>query len=273
MKENLKYINHLNEVYEFSKEESYVFEHTLRNYSWNVITKNNRVAGFNKSISAKSITLIIHARDELHGFEIRNRLYEITEKDVLAEKPGKLILDGYYLSCYVTESQKREFMYRKRHMELDLTVTTDYPYWCRETNNSYNKGMTAELHGIDFPTDYPYDYCLDMASDRINNPGFASANFKIIIYGPAANPSVTIGDHIYRVNCTVGQGEYLTIDSIRKKIFITDNQGATTNKFNDRLKTSYIFEKILPGANTVAWSSDFGFDVILFDERSEPKWT
>lgn len=272
MKENLKYINHLNEVYEFSKEESYVFEHTLRNYSWNVITKNNRVAGFNKSISAKSIPLIIHARDELHGFEIRNRLYEITEKDVLAEKPGKLILDGYYLSCYVTESQKREFMYRKRHMELDLTVTTDYPYWCRETNNSYIKGMTAELHGIDFPTDYPFDYVESITFHTLYNPNFVASNFIICIFGACRDPAITIGENMYRVYCDVGQSEQLIINSKDKTIQLKQSKGNVINKFQCRDKEHYIFERISPGNTVVGWDGSFGFNIVLIEERSEPKW-
>lgn len=273
MRENLKYVNHLNEVYEFSQEDSYVFEHTLRNYSWNVITKNNRVAGFHKSISAKNIPLLIHTRDDLHSFEIRNRLYEITEKDVLAEKPGRLILDGYYLSCYVTESQKSEFLYRKRHMKLALTVTTAYPYWCRETKNSYMKGQQAELKGLDYPTDFPFDYILSVTYNTLFNPNFVASNFIIRIFGACSTPAITIGENTYKVNCEVGENEQLIINSKDKTIQLKQSNGAVVNKFKNRDKEHYIFERIPPGTTNIGWDGSFGFDVVLIEERSEPKWT
>ena len=40
-----------------------------------------------------------------------------------------------------------------------------------------------------------------------------------------------------------------------------------------RNKDSYIFEKIQPGTNYVIIDGDFGVDIILMEERSEPKWT
>jgi hypothetical protein len=54
---------------------------------------------------------------------------------------------------------------------------------------------------------------------------------------------------------------------------VTRNDGTTVNHFNDRNKASYIFEKIPPGNNAITWPGGFGFDVILMEERSEPKWT
>ena len=112
-----------------------------------------------------------------------------------------------------------------------------------------------------------------VAQFLLGYPAFADANFKLVIYGAVTNPAITIGGHVYQVNCTVAAGEYLTIDSLTKKIFLTGSGGAVTNKFNDRNRDSYIFEKIPAGANAVAWSGSFGFDVTIYEERSEPKWT
>ena len=67
--------------------------------------------------------------------------------------------------------------------------------------------------------------------------------------------------------------EDLTIESTAKKIFVTRNDGSVVNHFNDRNKQSYVFEKIPAGMNDVTWDGDFGFDIILMEERSEPKWT
>jgi phage-related protein len=75
------------------------------------------------------------------------------------------------------------------------------------------------------------------------------------------------------VNCTVGANEYLTIDSSAKKVFLTAQDGTITNMFNNRNRDSYVFEKIPTGQNVVSWNGGFGFDIILLEERSEPKWT
>jgi phage-related protein len=93
------------------------------------------------------------------------------------------------------------------------------------------------------------------------------------IYGACINPAIIIGDHTYKVNCSVNAGEYLTIDSTTKKIYITGTDGTVTNVFSKRDRENYIFEKISVGMVTVAWGGGYGFDLILLEERSEPKWT
>jgi len=134
-------------------------------------------------------------------------------------------------------------------------------------------GVAEEIgDGVDYPFDFSFDYLTDIASTSLVNGHFVPANFKIVVYGPCVNPSINIAGHTYQVDCTVADGEYLTIDSTAKKIFTTRNDGSTVNQFNNRNKSSYIFEKIPSGANPVTWNGDFGFDVILMEERSEPKW-
>ena len=159
-------------------------------------------------------------------------------------------------------------------MKIKLTVTTDFPCWIKETTTPY--GVVSDISGspwLDFNTDFPIDYFSDMASKDVVNTSFVASNFRLIIYGECVNPSVNIAGHTYRVNCIVGANEFLTIDSSSKKVFLTANDGTVTNQFNNRNRDSYIFEKIPAGSNVVTWNGDFAFDVILLEERSEPKWT
>jgi phage-related protein len=95
----------------------------------------------------------------------------------------------------------------------------------------------------------------------------------MIINGACVDPAIYIGDHLYQVYCTVNEGEYLTIDSTSKTIILTANDGTQTNVFNSRNKDSYIFEKVKSGKNDVSWSGTFTFEIIILEERSEPKWT
>lgn len=168
-------------------------------------------------------------------------------------------------------------------METTLTVATDYPQWIKETLTSFckngsvilevDKEDAAERRNLDFQVDFPYDYMSEMKGKTLNNTGFAGVNFRLIIYGAAVNPVIYIGGHCYQVDCHVEENEYLTIDSIAKTILLTKRDGSVENHFHQRNRDSYIFEKIPAGANTVTWNKAFGFDIVLLEERSEPKWT
>ena len=43
--------------------------------------------------------------------------------------------------------------------------------------------------------------------------------------------------------------------------------------YNARNKLQSVFEKIPSGASVLSWEGDFGVDLTIFDERSEPKWS
>lgn len=274
MLERLKYKNHMNEVIDFGKDGIFVNTNNLHDYEWTVTKKNNMIAAFNRGVVTRKLPIVIICETEEKGIAARNRLMEVVEKDVLAFQPGQIIIGDYFFRCYVTKSEKKGYLTNKRLMELALTLTSDFPYWVKE--NVFPFGASSAGGGggeEDFPYDYPFDYLESSISSGVNNTNFVASNFKLRIYGACINPSIIIGDHTYKVNCTVNAGEYLTIDSTTKKIFVTGIDGSITNVFNLRDRDSYIFEKIPTGMNTVAWGGNYGFDLILLEERSEPKWT
>lgn len=274
MKENLKYVNHLNEVFEFAAEEAYVFESDLHDYSWGIIQKNNKISGFARGLTKKQIPILLHCRDESRGFELRNKLFELTEKDVIAEKPGRLMMNGYYLLCYVTAAKKTDYLYRKRFMKIGLEITVEWPFWRKETTTSYmpTSGGEDPSYCCDFPFDFPHGYASNVSSASVLNRNFMFSEFRLRIYGDCVNPQITIGNHTYKVNCTINTDEYLTIDSSAKTIILTTVNGEEINKFSSRDKNNYIFELIPSGESVLAWNGDFGFDLTLIEERSEPKW-
>lgn len=275
MLEQLKYKNHMNEVFEFGKDGIFVDSSDLRDYEWSVEKKNNRIAALKYTVRKKKLPVTIICPTEEQSTAAKNKLFEVVEKDVLAMKHGRIILGDYYMKCYVTKSAKSEYLTNNRWTKLTLTLTTDHPYWVKETTASYGvvDDSEAEQTYLDYAMDHPFDYFCDAAIKPITNTGFVASNFRLVIYGPCIDPSVIIADHIYQVNCTINENERLVIDSSAKKIYLTTEDGTTINKFNDRERTSYIFEKIPPGQNVVSWTGDFAFDLILLEERSEPKWT
>ena len=272
MLEQLKYKNHVNEVFEFGKDGIFVDMNELHDYEWTVTKKGNRIAALDRAISKRKLPVVIICDTEAKGIAARNKLMEVVEKDVLAMQHGKIVLGDYYFRCFVTKSQKKNYLTTKRMMEATLTLTTDFPYWVKETTYAFrNTDVGGAGQNLDMKFDHPYDFF--SSSEQMNNTGFVSTNFRMIIYGACSNPAVYVNGHLYQVNCDVGVNEYLTIDSVSKKVFLTANDGSTTNMFNLRNKDSYVFEKIQPGTNYVIIDGDFGVDIILMEERSEPKWT
>lgn len=271
MLEQIKYINHRNEELEFGKESLYANANDLRDFVWNVVSKNNRISGFTRGVITKSLPVVIACRNEEAGLKIRNKLFEIAEKDVLALQHGKLLIGDYYLKCYITGSKKGEYLKSKRSMNVDLTISTDYPYWVKETTTTFNYWEGSLGTNLDYNRDFPSDYTSNLIGKQLNNTDFVPSNFRLNFYGICENPSVIIGGHEYAVNVSVGANEYLTVDSIEKTIVLTHTDGTKENCFNFRNRDSYIFEKMPSGISNVA-GGNFKFDITLLEERSEPKW-
>lgn len=262
----------MNEVIEFGKDGIFANENDLRDFAWDVISKNDRISSFKKGIASKTIPVIIFCANEPEGLAIRNGLFEIMEKDVLANKHGKFIIGDYYLKCFVTGSKKKEYLKHKNCLKLSLTIKTDFPSWLKETTTSFN-GNEAEIgKNLDFNNDFAYDYSSNMLNKKLNNNDFVPSNFRLRIFGVAVKPAIIIGGHSYSVNVEVASNEYLTIDSIEKTIIKTRIDGTTVNCFNLRDKDNYIFKKIASGTSEVSTSGDFTFDITLIEERGEPKW-
>lgn len=273
MLEQLQYINHIGEVLEFGKNNLFANENDLRNFTWQVISKNDRISGFKKGIVNKTIPLILKCTSATEGIALKNKLFEVFEKDVLAAEHGRLVIGDYYFKCFVIESEKNNYLLDSSYLTVKVKLVSDFPYWVRETITPFSGGNNAVGVDLDYNRDYAYDYASNTLGDKLNNTHFVGSNFKLNIYGECSNPVITIGGHDYGVNTTIGVNEYLTIDSIDKTIILTHENGTKENLFNKRNKESYIFEKIPAGLVDVSANAAFEFDVILLEERSEPRWT
>ena len=273
MFEQLVYKNHINEEIRFGQGGIFVNENELHDYDWKYNSDNNKVSNFNRGVRKISVPVIVACPDPDDGVKAINNLMEIAEKDVLSKEAGRFIIGDYYFKAYITGSKKKKYSTRRGWLHANLTVVSDYPAWVKETSSSFTAGGAESGKDLDFTYDFPYDFTSPNKIKSIINPSFADVDFKLIIYGEVDNPSVTIGGNEYKVNCRVNAGEYLTINSKEKSIYVTRNTGEIINRFKDRSKDTYIFTKIPSGELKVSWNGTFGFDVTLYEERSEPKWT
>ena len=284
---------------------------SFHDYKW-IPEEKEQVFGdivdrFKKKAATYEITLTF--RGELE--ERMKRMDEITtlfENDISSNNPGKIYFGDYYIKCFVTESESGVSETWNNWSIKKINIYCPYPFWCRDKTYHYyasteqiidsaGKDTIDEIldnvsQDPEYPRDYPYGYITrykpatrrvlrDYAYDyyknhtigRLDNDHFAETAFRIIVYGPCTHPEIRIGDNLYRVSTVLYDSEYLVIDSRERTIMKYGRNGVQTNLFNARDKENYIFQKIPAGKQTVKWNAQYPFDVILYQERSEPAWS
>ena len=253
----------------------------LFSYQWNYDTtgdsdKNGRIKSFFSGITEKPIPIAVFADNEQEFFEALELLHEITVVDILARKKGRLYIDDQqYMSCYIYASEKEEWDWQLDYIDITVTLLTDYPFWITEQKYLLRYIVSPDKLFLDYPYDYPYDYASehDTHRDTINNTHYSDCHFLAIFYGPCTDPSLVVDAHPYSVTVTLEDGEYLRLDTRDRTITKVTVTGDEINEFNNQRRDVSIFEKITPGMHTVTWNGTFGVDMILYEERSEPKWS
>ena len=274
MLEKFTYTNHLGEVINFG-ESPYFASHTdLRDYKW---LYDKELTRFNRDTVTKTLEVILVGSEE-EADKAKNALYEIIEKDVLAMKKGTFKIGDYEMSAFVYGSKKTNYLTSKRLMIVELAIVTDTPQW--KTEKSFVFTSNTELEVIEYGRNYtekrefPYGYSHSRLNAIVDNDSFYECGFRMVVYGPVTNPTITIGDNIYRVDVTVSTGEYLEIisDGTTKTITLHRTGNVKEDCFAKRYKKQSVFAKIKTGENQVKWDNTFAFDLTLLVERSEPKW-
>lgn len=274
MLENFKHINSQGEVLDFLSLGIYANENELRDYEWSVTTENNLIAGFSRGVVNRTIPFMFYCNED-KAVEIKNQFYEHFDIDIITFKPGYFQINEYKFYCYITQNKKSNYLRSKRYLEIEIQVTSDRPSWVKEDIYSFFGNQVTNIKADSekmYSYSYPYTYGRNLGSSELLLDTLGSNEFKLIVYGPVSNPSITIGENLYNVNIDLNVSEYLTIDSKEREIYVTDIYGNKENVFNKRNKENYIFSKINKGNQSVLWSGGFGFDIIIYDERSEPKW-
>lgn len=274
MLERIKYINHINESFTGGEKGLYINKNDLRNYSWSYISNNDIVTHFYKNQVTKKIPFIIYCQNAEEGKRIANQIYEIIEKDIINRQPGKIFIGDFYMRCYCIGITYEEYLIKKGYLKAELNVISEKPIWIKETNFYYGNEIIdhqTDEDYLDYPYDYMYDYGKIQGNNLVNN-NFSNSDFRMLIFGEAVNPSILIGNNRYQVNCTVGHEEYLEIDSIKKTIVLHKINGSTENLFNSRNRENYIFKLIETGKNEISWNNLTKIQIILYEERSTPKW-
>lgn len=251
---------------------------TLFKSSWDYTESNyntSHILGFYKKLQEKTLTVSVMAKDAEEYDRIMDRMHSAFEYDVRNVSPGKLWCNGFYLPCYITETEYEDFEEFFEAVDKKLTISTERANWIKETKKEFFNGEQSEAQE-DF-LDFEYDFEYDFSADRQNrgsaeNKSVFPAEWELVINGPATNPQIQIGETFIQVNTVIGDREYLEIDSQKKTIVLTNVAGEKINKFGYRGTDGYVFRKIDPGINTVTWNGKFTWTLTILEERSEPRW-
>ena len=279
-------------------------------YVWEYEISGRHIGKLRKTVQEKEFTITVFGKTEEEYAHNINTLHQAFERDVLKNTPGRLYFGEYYLSCFVYTSEKTEWEYGCNSMDNTLGIIEANSFWRRETTHRYLpqqkpvegdvqnpdiSGETAQGKPVengavvkDFPFDFlkpsnlkityplfgfPFDLVGTHGRRTLNNEAFTDTDFVMVIYGFVDNPNIQIAGHPYTVYATIYEGERLIIDSAAGTVKKIGRLGEETNLYNARRKDYSVFRKIPPGVQTVSWPGTYGVDIILYDERSEPKWS
>lgn len=266
------YVNHRNEIIDLNSDDIVLQYHEFYDYSWDANTSNSKIISFSRTSSTIPVTVTI-CPDTWESFiEISERFHNVIETDIVNRIPGKLYVGEYYLKCYISGDKKTDAFMGVPIQVKNLTIVTDYSHWVHEDMYSFKTTDITSSNNKLYPYKYAYRYANGLSSTSIVNANFKECNFKMIIYGPVTKPQVIIGGYKYFIDIILEDGEYLEIDSVENTVTKVMATGIRVNCFHNRSKSNSVFRPIQTGRQDISWSGKFDFDIVILQERSEPRW-
>lgn len=271
---DLIYINSRGESFRLTGEDNVnVTDGNLHTFTWNIEQDDNSSVISSIRKNPNEYDIKITCRGPLKERKaLLNRLRDITEYDIYTEQPGRLCFGDYYIECFAKSSDTHVNDNIPNRSDNVIKFYCPYPMWIKEEKKAFYQTTEQMDDGTNYPHNFPFDFSTSKVTQFLRNDTVRECDFIMDIYGPAENPSITIANHEYKVNCVVGEGEILTINSREKTIQLQDRNNGIENRFSDRNRESYIFQMIPTDFLQVMWTGSYGFDITLLLERSEPEW-
>lgn len=202
------------------------------------------------------------------------------DADLASMKPGTLDFDGWGQRCYIAGVDVKAVTGGAAVVELEAVLLDGV--WRKKDSYEFRPGAGSGTvgvgHGYAYGYAYGYPYS-EETSREIDVDSIVASPFRIIVYGPAVRPSVTVGGNRYQVSTDVPDGGYLLIDSIEGTVTKVAKNGYKTNALPDAVlgggvgSGSYIFEDIPAGTSTVSYDGSFGWDLDVYREDGAVPWT
>ncbi len=255
---------------------------SFHKYAWNneatEFKYGELLKTFTKSAQMYQLEFAVEGTPEERK-EILNDFHDATEHDIMLEQEGQLIIDDYYTSCYIIDSDTQAPDNQSNRTTNIVTAYCPYPFWLKETQYSITStGEDSLIDAIDFPFDLATDLGVTGFVQSITVDTTIPLDFRMEIAGPVTNPTINVNGHIYEVDVVVGTGSTLVISSLEKNdsekaVKIVYPSGNSISVFNYRNRDSYIFEPIVGEDISISCEQNMSFDLYLIERRSEVPWT
>lgn len=204
----------------------------------------------------------------------------VFDRDVAFGTPGELVANasGYSQRAYVVAQEPTD----RYHgwVRADMTVLLLDGVWRRLVTTRYGKGEAGSDYGKAYTYGYEYDYAPPSNARTLQVDAPAPCPLRIVVYGYAVSPAITIGGNTYQFDITVPTGGYLVVDTRPDpSVTLVDSSGRATDAFSSAHRGTglgggeYAFEPVQPGTQTVGWDNSFGFDLGVYLEEGDLPWT
>lgn len=231
-----------------------------------------RLISSRRSADKLEMTLEISAENRLRLAGYMSGLSDLLDYDMVSGTAGRLYINGQYMRCWCTASEKKLSCDLDASASVKLTVLPESPVWFTEKHYSIPAAGTSASDGHKYPYKYPKRYGAGRRMVIAENSYFAPAPVRIVFYGEAEDPKLYLGSQCIGVNISVGAGEYAVIDQLTREVYSVSQSGERINRFNERDRGGGVFTYLPPGSNMLTLDSDGGADIILYERRSEPVW-
>lgn len=202
----------------------------------------------------------------------------VMDRDVALGTPGTLVSGEWSQRAYVVAQEPSD----RYHgwVRADLTVLLLDGVWRRLVTTRYGKGDAGSDYGKAYTYGYEYDYAPPSNARTLTVDAPAACPIRLVIFGYARNPSITIGDNTYSFDVEVPTGGYLLVDTRPDPtVTLVDSAGRSSDAFASAHRGAglgsgeYAFQPVAPGIQTVGWDGSFGFDLGVWLEEGEIPWT
>ena len=206
-----------------------------------------------------------------------DRARGIFDRDVASGTPGTLSSGGWSQRAYVVKSEPSD----RYHgwVRADITVLLLDGAWSMPHTAGFEPSSLASDYGKAYDYGYPYDYGPPAPARSVEVPGTVPGPFRLVIWGRAVQPSITIGGNVYSFDISVPAGGYLLVDTLHEPVVeLVTADGIRTDAFSCARRGgglgsgTYAFEPIAPGSHLVSWDDSFGFDLTAYQLEGEIPW-
>ncbi len=224
-----------------------------------------------------------YIKDKVKFIATKNALEQlrrITDTDVINETQGTFIaLNEWKQSGYITGISVEKVSAYYIYGSLECIFLDGS--WHKSVEVSFIKNdITSDItnYGMNYPFDYKFDYSNNKTPKILNTDTYLPCEFRMVIYGRCVNPTITLGNNVYRVNVQVPEKALLIIDTRDKTVVLRDETGYEQNVFdkairgNGKSSGEYIFEPIPAGEHIISWDNSYGFDIEYFISESSIPW-